>query len=98
MSKRSTLIRNTPEEEAAINVGIARDPDAPEMASDAFKSARRGRPRLPEGERKIRVEMRADPDVVAEAKRRAERTGRGYTAEMNAALRKAFSLDAEPGD
>ncbi len=93
MSKRSTLIRNSPEEEAAINAGIARDPGAPEVKPEAFKSARRGRPRLPESERKIRVEMRADPDVVAEARRRAERSGRGYTAEMNAALRAAFLLD-----
>ena len=93
MSKRSTLTENTLEEDAEVNAGIAADPDAPEVPPEAFKAARRGRPPLPETERKVRVEMRADPDVVAEAKRRAERSGRGYTAEMNAALRDAFALD-----
>jgi len=36
-----TIIRPTPEEEAAIQRGIAQDPDNPEWTADDFKKARR---------------------------------------------------------
>lgn len=47
-----------------------------------------GRPPLPEGEKKKRVTMYLDPDVIA----RLKEGGRGWQTRANAALREALGL------
>lgn len=42
-----TVRRNTPEEEAAIQRGIAQDPDSPELDEDFFANARPAREVMP---------------------------------------------------
>ena len=93
------------EEDAAINRGIAEDPDAFELDDEWFAKARPvwdfpdlveilqkhgklGRPPLPPTEKKQRVTMYLDPDVLA----RLKRDGKGWQTRANAALRKALGL------
>jgi uncharacterized protein (DUF4415 family) len=40
MASKRNIIRPTPEEDAAINAGIAQDPDSPELEEEFFKRAR----------------------------------------------------------
>ena len=90
------------EEEAAIQRGIAEDPDNPEWTEQDFKNARpfaevfpelaesirraRGRPALENP--KKQVTLRLDSEVVA--KYRA--SGRGWQSRINDILRKAVGL------
>jgi uncharacterized protein (DUF4415 family) len=90
------------EEEAAIQRGIAEDPDNPEWTEEDFKNARpftevfpelaesirraRGRPTLENP--KKQVTLRLDSEVVARF--RAE--GRGWQSRINDILRKAVGL------
>ena len=48
MSSKRKLIMPTPEEDAAINRGIAADPDTYELGAEEFKQLKKrgGRPRL----------------------------------------------------
>jgi uncharacterized protein (DUF4415 family) len=94
MSK-TKLRRNTPEEEAAINRGIAADPDAAALSTQEMKALRpfpevmaerrMGRP--PKEHRKEQVSVRYDADVIAAFRA----TGEGWQTRMNNALRTYLS-------
>lgn len=93
----------TDEEEAAIQRGIAEDPENPEWTEEDFKKARpfaevfpelaesirrsRGRPAVESPKRQI--SLRLDPDVIDAFKA----TGKGWQGRINDALRKAAKLD-----
>jgi uncharacterized protein (DUF4415 family) len=93
------LSRNAPEEEAAINHGIALDPDAPEWTADDWTGARpacevmpglvaawrrsRGKQAAPT---KVLVSLRLDAELV-EALRAS---GRGWQGRANTMLKKAM--------
>ena len=95
----------TPEEDAAINKGIAEDPDTHELDDAWFARARPiwdfpsevaflqhhgklGRPPLPEADKKHRVTLYLDPDILA----RLKADGKGWQTRANAALRRALAL------
>ena len=95
----------TPEEDAAINRGIAEDPDTfelddawfarakpvwafPDLVADLQKHGYLGRPPLPPEDRKQRVTLYLDPDVLESLKQ----GGKGWQTRANAALRKALGL------
>jgi uncharacterized protein (DUF4415 family) len=75
------LVLPTPEEDAAINAGIAQDPDTYELGAAEFKQLRRGRP-LGSGT-KVQVTLRIDEDVVEKFKA----SGAGWQTRMNDALK-----------
>jgi len=93
LSKRRLLKRSTPEEDAAINAGIASDPDTFEATPEDFARAKRfedlepelreainrarGRPAKPESAHKVRVNMTLDRDVQDALKRKADETEGG---------------------
>jgi uncharacterized protein (DUF4415 family) len=85
MTKRSEhmwFILPTPEDDAAINTGIAQDPDTYEVKSTAFAQMRRpGRP-LGSGS-KVQITLRIDEDVVEKFKA----SGAGWQTRMNDALK-----------
>ena len=92
------VARNTPEEEAAIQRGIALDPDNPEWTAEDWANARptrevmpdlleawrrsRGRQKTPT---KVLVSLRLDSDVVE----RLRASGRGWQSRVNEMLKKA---------
>lgn len=53
-----------------------------------FKTAKRGRPPMPQSQRKQRVNIMLDPDIIAKLKE----DGRGWQTRANATLRKALGL------
>jgi len=75
----------TPEENEAINRGIAADPDTYEVPDEDFKKLKRmgarGRPRLETP--KVLLSVRYDADIVETFKA----TGDGWQTRMNDALR-----------
>jgi len=75
------LVLPTQEEDAAINAGIAQDPDTYELGAAEFKQLRRGRP-LGSGT-KTQVTLRLDADVLE--KFRA--SGDGWQTRINDALK-----------
>ncbi len=75
------LAMPTAEEDAAINAGIAADPDTYELGAAEFKQLRRGRP-LGSGS-KVQVTLRIDVDVVDKFKA----SGAGWQTRMNDALK-----------
>jgi uncharacterized protein (DUF4415 family) len=90
----------TDEEEAAIQAGIAADPDNPEWTAEDFKKARPFKevfPELYESWKRTRgaqkaptkqlVSLRLDPDVIAHFKAQ----GAGWQTRINRALRKAMA-------
>lgn len=92
------LILNTPEEEAAIQRGIALDPDNPEMTEEDFARAKPTRDVMPElverylrsrGKQKrptkVLVSLRLDQVVVD----RLRASGRGWQSRANEMLKKA---------
>lgn len=83
MNKPRKLIRNTPEEEAAIARGIAADPDTFVPTDEQFVQMKRrgGRPKL--ANPKIAVTVRYDADIVE----RFKASGEGWQTRMNNALR-----------
>ena len=85
MSSKPRIVMPTPDEDEAINRGIAADPDTFEVPTEAFKRMKpvgsRGRPRLESP--KILVSIRYDADVIE----RFRATGEGWQTRMNDALR-----------
>lgn len=76
------LLVPTPEEDAAINAGIAADPDTHEVTDAEFAHMRRmGRPRL--ASPKIPTTIRFDADVLDALKG----TGKGWQTRVNEAMR-----------
>ena len=83
MSSKRKLIMPTPQEDEAINRGIAADPDTYELGSEEFKQLKRvGRPRL--AEPKVAVTIRYDKEVIDAFKA----SGPGWQTRMNDALKK----------
>ncbi|OGB01647.1 MAG: hypothetical protein A3E25_19700 [Burkholderiales bacterium RIFCSPHIGHO2_12_FULL_69_20] len=82
--KAGTIIP-TPEEDAAINAGIAADPDTVELTDAEFAQMRplRGRPRL--ARPKAALTMRVDADVLDAFKA----SGPGWQTRINELLRDA---------
>ncbi|MFT0533680.1 BrnA antitoxin family protein [Castellaniella hirudinis] len=87
MSSKRKLIMPTPEEDVAINRGIAADPDTYEMGSEEFKQLKKrvGRPRLDTP--KVAVTIRYDKAVIDAFKA----GGPGWQTRMNEALKKAVA-------
>ena len=83
MKKRPALIRNTPEEEAAIARGIEADPDTFEPSDEQFAQMRKrgGRPKL--ANPKVAVTVRYDAEIIE----RFRESGEGWQTRMNDALR-----------
>lgn len=82
MSNKRKLVMPTPEEDAAINAGIAADPDTYELGAEEFKRLKRiGRP--PKASPKVAVTIRYDQDVIEGFKA----DGDGWQTRMNDALR-----------
>ena len=80
---------NTPEEEAAIKVAIATDPDTYEVSPNEFKHMRRrGRP-IGSGA-KAQVTLRLDVEILEKFKS----TGAGWQTRINAVLRDAVEHGA----
>ncbi len=72
----------TPEEESAIQAGVAEDPDTYELTDTEFRQLKRiGRP--PAATTKERVTMRLSRDVVA----RFRAAGPGWQTRIDAALK-----------
>ena len=96
--RKPELIYPTDEEDAAINRGIALDPDNPEVSAEAFAAARpasevcpelvadyvrrRGPQRAPTKEL---ISLRVDQDVLE----RWRATGPGWQSRINETLRRA---------
>jgi uncharacterized protein (DUF4415 family) len=85
MSNKRKIVMPTDEEDAAINRGIAADPDTYEVPDADFKKMKRlgarGRPRLESP--KVLVSVRYDADVIETFRA----TGEGWQTRMNDALR-----------
>ncbi|MEQ5838911.1 hypothetical protein BWP39_02735 [Paraburkholderia acidicola] len=85
MSSKRKIVMPTDEEDAAINRGIAADPDTYEVSAEDFKKMKplgaRGRPRLETP--KVLLSVRYDADIVETFKA----TGDGWQTRMNDALR-----------
>ncbi|MFM0728850.1 BrnA antitoxin family protein [Paraburkholderia strydomiana] len=83
MKKQPRLIRNTPEEDAEIERGIADDPDTFEPNDEQFAQMKRrgGRPKL--ASPKIAVTVRYDAEIIE----RFRASGEGWQTRMNDALR-----------
>ncbi|MEX3764510.1 BrnA antitoxin family protein [Paraburkholderia phenoliruptrix] len=86
MFKNRKIIPPTPEEDAAINRGIAADPDTYELSTREIAELkpfvkRMGRP--PKENPKEQVSIRYDADIVAAFRA----TGDGWQTRMNDALR-----------
>ncbi len=96
------LTPNTPEEDAAINAGIAADPDTFEWTDEDFANARPAAEMMPKEmldafrERRVRgpqkaatkemIAVRLDRDLVE----RLRSTGPGWQRRINDTLRKAL--------
>jgi len=77
--KRPTLAENKRIEQA-----IAGDPDTFEASEEQMMAARRGRPHLPAEQRKQRITIMLDRDLVE----RLRASGKGWQTRINDALRK----------
>ncbi len=82
MSTKRKLIMPTEAEDAAINTGIAADPDTYELNKSEFKQLKRvGRP--PSESPKVALTVRYDADIIEAFKA----GGDGWQTRMNHALR-----------
>ena len=68
---------------------INADGDVRELGAEFFKRAKPGRPKKPEAERKQRVTIMLDKDVIQHFKK----DGKGWQTRANKALRKSAGLD-----
>lgn len=98
----ASLGEMTPEEAAAIEAGIAADPDNPELtdadfarmhpagevAPEIVATCHRARGR-PKGSMKMLISLRLDQDVIAHFRA----TGPGWQSRINEALRRAMSKE-----
>jgi uncharacterized protein (DUF4415 family) len=79
------ILLNTPEEEAAINAGIAADPDSRPYTDEEWEAVkpliRRGRP--PAENPKVHTGLRLDADVLEAFKA----GGKGWQTRINEALK-----------
>lgn len=66
---------------------ITPDGDAAELDAEFFKTAKRGRPPLPEKDRKRKVTIMLDPEVIEHFRR----GGPGWQTRVNEALRKTIA-------
>ncbi len=66
---------------------IGADGEVRELEKDDIAVARRGRPPLPKGEKKKRVNLMLDPDVIERLRARGN-----MSAEANAILRERLGL------
>ena len=87
ISKRSTILMPTAEEDKVITAAAKSDPDAQPLTSKQLKAmvpirALRGRPRSEN--KKLLVSVRYSPEVVAYFKS----TGEGWQSRMDGVLRK----------
>ena len=87
ISKRSTILMPTAEEDKAITAAAKSDPDAQPLTPKQLKAmvpirALRGRPRSEN--KKLLVSLRYSPEVIAYFKS----TGEGWQSRMDAVLRK----------
>ncbi len=83
------LVLPTPAEDAAIDAGIAADPDTYEVSSTEFNQMRR--PGRPVGSgAKTQITLRLDTDLIDTFKA----TGDGWQTRINAALRDAVAHGA----
>ena len=76
-----TIVVPSKEESAAIDAGIAHDPDTYELGEAEFKQLRRGRP-LGSGT-KVQITLRLDADLVEKFKA----SGSGWQTRINDALK-----------
>lgn len=85
MSSKRKIVMPSDEEDAAINRGIAADPDTFEATEEDFKKMKRlgarGRPRV--ANPKVLLSVRYDADIVDAFKA----SGDGWQTRMNDALR-----------
>ena len=80
------IILPTPEENAAINAGIAADPDTHELTDAEFAQLKPMRGRPPADVKRPMLSMRVDPDILDALRA----TGRGWQTRVNALLREAM--------
>lgn len=66
---------------------IGPDGEVRELDDHFFRTAKKGRPKLPSAQRKERMNLMLDPDVA-----KALRQEENMSATVNAALRKALGL------
>jgi uncharacterized protein (DUF4415 family) len=98
------FLRDWPEDEPDVDLSNLGSNDAPELTPELAATLqplekvdpqlaafvrRGGRPALPERDRKRRVTIMLDPDVIEHFKA----GGRGWQTRINAALRKAAGLE-----
>jgi uncharacterized protein (DUF4415 family) len=85
MSNKPKIIMPTDDEDAAINRGIAADPDTYEVPAEDFRKMKRlgARGRPPVETPKVQLTVRYDADIVDTFKA----TGDGWQTRMNDALR-----------
>lgn len=79
------IILPAPEEDIAINAGIAADSDTYELTEEEFLQLRPLRGRPPVAVKRPTLNMRVDPDVLAALRAR----GKGWQTRVNALLREA---------
>lgn len=73
---------------AKVKPYIDEDGEVRELDDHFFANAKRGRPPMPESERKRRVNIMLDPDVLDKLKA----DGKGWQTRANAMLREALGL------
>lgn len=84
----------TAAEDAAINAGIAVDPDNPEWTAEDFARAKMGVAKPSQG--KVSLTIRIDADVLDAFKARSAAEGKGYQTLMNEALRATVAAGSTP--
>lgn len=83
MKAKRKIIMPTQEEDAAINAGIAADPDTYELSADEFKKLKPLRGRPAGSGKKEQVTIRLDSDILDVFKS----MGAGWQTKINAALK-----------